>query len=75
MQLSLLNYIRPKDKHFLSAISMEVHNNHRTIFKKFSFAHLAATRRDVSSPQGAKVSWTPKIKGKNGDRVIGGAGH
>ena len=64
MQLSHLNYIRPKDKYFLSEISMEVHNNYRTIFNKFSFVHLAAIRRDVNNLWGTKASWTPKIKGK-----------
>jgi hypothetical protein len=63
MHLSHLNYIRLRDKHFLSAIRMEARISHRTIFmKEFSFARLAAARKDVSSRPGSKVSQTLKLQ-------------
>lgn len=66
MQLSYLNYIRLRDKHFLSVIRMEAHISHRTIFlKEFSFAHLAAPRKNMCSSLGSKVSQTPKLQGKD----------
>lgn len=64
MQLSHLNY-DSRDKHFLSAIRVEVHSSHRTIFlKELSFACSAAARRDVSSWLGSRMSWTHKLQGK-----------
>lgn len=53
MQLTHLNYMRSRNEHLFSMIRVEAHN--RTIFmKKFSFAQLAAARRDVSSQGGLK---------------------
>lgn len=65
MQPSHLNYIKLREKHSLSVIGVEAHNSHRTIFlKEFSFAHLAAAGRDVSSQLASTVSEIPKLREK-----------